>query len=183
MPRGLTWDSFCSSILFLSLLLIEVSNLNQTICLGVFYGIMGYWGLIATAVTYMVSMQCYVTRRRQNIKTFYPSMDNVLVPVTDGFHSQMISFDILFAVILTHLLNKRLSCRCFETPWRHCDGVTWPLLGSVHRQFACLSNSLFRLTAKKTLKLRITALCEGNPSGTGGFLSQRGTSNGRQCNI
>ena len=35
---------------------------------------------------------------------------------------------------------------------------------SNHRQLAFWFNSLFRLTTKKTLKLRITGLCEGNPA-------------------
>ena len=49
--------------------------------------------------------------------------------------------------------------------WRHneCDVV------SNHRRLDCLLSRLFRHRSKKTSKLRITGLCEGNPSVTGGF--------------
>ena len=46
---------------------------------------------------------------------------------------------------------------------RHC--VSW------HRQFACLSNSLFRLKMKKMWKVRI--ICKRNSLVTVGFLSPR----------
>ena len=48
-----------------------------------------------------------------------------------------------------------------------CDGV------SNHMRFDCLFNRLFRRRSKKTSKLRVTGLCEGNPPVTGGSASQR----------
>ena len=53
--------------------------------------------------------------------------------------------------------------------WRHNehDGV------SNHRRLDCLLNRLFRCRSKKTSKLSITGLCEGNLPVTGGFPSQR----------
>ena len=53
--------------------------------------------------------------------------------------------------------------------WRHNehDGV------SNHRRLECLLNRLFRRRSKKTSKLCVTGLCEGNPPVTGGFPSQR----------
>ena len=50
-------------------------------------------------------------------------------------------------------------------PWRYNEreGV------SNHRRLDCLLNLLFRRRSKKTLKLRVTGFCEGNPSVTGGF--------------
>ena len=53
--------------------------------------------------------------------------------------------------------------------WRHNDrdGV-WN-----HQRPDCLLNRLFRHRLKKTSKLRVTRLCEGNPPVTGGFPSQR----------
>ena len=53
--------------------------------------------------------------------------------------------------------------------WRHngSDGVP------NHRRLDCLPNRLYRRRSKKTPKLRVTGLCEGNPPVTGGFLSQR----------
>ena len=44
---------------------------------------------------------------------------------------------------------------------------------SNHRRLGCLLNRLFRRRSKKTSKIRVTGLCEGNPPVTGGFPSQR----------
>ena len=53
--------------------------------------------------------------------------------------------------------------------WRHNvhNGV------SNHRHFDCLLSRMFRCRSKKTSKLRVTGLCEGNPPVTSGFPSQR----------
>ena len=53
--------------------------------------------------------------------------------------------------------------------WRHNerDGV------SNHQPHDCLLSRLFRRRSKKTLKLRVTGLCEGNSSVTGEFPTQR----------
>ena len=42
-----------------------------------------------------------------------------------------------------------------------------------HQQLHCWFNRLFRRSSKKSSKLRITGLCEGNPPVTGGLPSQR----------
>ena len=44
---------------------------------------------------------------------------------------------------------------------------------SNHRRLDCLLNYLFKCRSKKTSKLHITGLCEGNPTVTGGFPTQR----------
>ena len=49
--------------------------------------------------------------------------------------------------------------------WRHNERVGV----SNHRRLDCLLNRLLRHRSKKTSKLRVTSLCEGNPSVTGGF--------------
>ena len=54
-------------------------------------------------------------------------------------------------------------------PWRH-DGRNGV---SNHRFLDCLLKRLFRRSLKKTSKLYVTGLCEGNPPVTGGFPSQR----------
>ena len=56
--------------------------------------------------------------------------------------------------------------------WCHdeCDGV------SNHRRLDCLLSRLFKRRSKKTSKLPVTGLCEGNSPVTGEFPSQR-TSN------
>ena len=53
--------------------------------------------------------------------------------------------------------------------WRHneCDGV------SNHQPRDCLLNRLFRRRSKKTSKLCVTCLCEGNSPVTGEFPAQR----------
>ena len=42
-----------------------------------------------------------------------------------------------------------------------------------HNEHDCLLNGFFRRRTKKTSKLCVTGLCEGNPPLTGGFSSQR----------
>ena len=42
-----------------------------------------------------------------------------------------------------------------------------------HQRFDCLRNRLFRTRSKKTSKLRVTGLCEGNSPVTGEFPAQR----------
>ena len=44
---------------------------------------------------------------------------------------------------------------------------------SNHRRLDCLLNRLFRCRSKKTSKLRVTGLCEGESPTTGEFLAQR----------
>ena len=44
---------------------------------------------------------------------------------------------------------------------------------SNRRRLDCLLNRLFRRRSKKSSKLRVTGLCEGNPQVTGGFPSPR----------
>ena len=56
-----------------------------------------------------------------------------------------------------------------QLQWHHNerDGV------SNHRRFDCLLNRLFSRRPKKTSKLRVTGLCEGNSRLTGEFPTQR----------
>ena len=64
------------------------------------------------------------------------------------------------------LWHKLIDCTLH---WRQNerDGI------SNHRRLDCLLNRLFRHRSKKTIKLCLTGLCEGNPPATGGFSSQR----------
>ena len=81
--------------------------------------------------------------------------------------------------------NALILCRCFVShqhiknarhlyvsqkkliplQWRHNerDGVP------SHRRLGCLRNRLLRRRSKKTSKLRVTGLCEGNPQVADGF--------------
>ena len=57
------------------------------------------------------------------------------------------------------------SAHIVTLQWRHNerDGV------SNHRRLGCLLNRLFRRKSKKTSKLHVTGLCEGNSPWTGEF--------------
>ena len=59
-------------------------------------------------------------------------------------------------IMLVH--SVPLQCRHNEHHWF-----------SNHRRLYCLPNHLFRRISKKTSRLRVTGLCEGNPPVTGGF--------------
>ena len=67
------------------------------------------------------------------------------------------------------VMRKGLPCMSWPLQWRHNERHG----ASNHQHLDCLLNRLFRRTLKKTPKLRVTGLCEGNPPVTGGFLSQR----------
>ena len=66
----------------------------------------------------------------------------------------------------------------YPLQWRHNerDGV------SNQRRLGCLLNFFFRRRLKKTSKLSVTGLCEGNPPVTGEFPAQR-TSNTENVSI
>ena len=69
-------------------------------------------------------------------------------------------------VALKSLSNDMcVVCRSTSLQWRHNerDG------GSSHQHHICLLNRLFRRRSKKTSKLRVTGLCEGNSPATGEF--------------
>ena len=70
-----------------------------------------------------------------------------------------------FPVVAMVITVKSHECRGIPNQWH------------LH----CLSNHLFRCTSKKTSKLCITGLCEGNPLVTGGFLLQRASNMCAQC--
>ena len=73
----------------------------------------------------------------------------------------------LWAKCFTYIENQELASREFACchwhalRWRHNDhdGV------SNHQPRGCLLNRLFRRRSKKTSKLRVTGLCEGNSTG------------------
>ena len=71
-----------------------------------------------------------------------------------------------FPAILNH---KNIMASLSSLQWSHNerDGV------SNHKPHSCLHNRLFRRRSKKTSKLHVTCLCEGNSPGTGEFPAQR----------
>ena len=66
---------------------------------------------------------------------------------------------------ITSVSKHPVRHRMHTLQWRHNerDGV------SNHRCLDCLLNRLLRRRSKKTSKLRVTGLCEGNPPVTCGF--------------
>ena len=77
-------------------------------------------------------------------------------------------------IIKDCVFNVGKCCWCLTTlpvtlQWRcnERDGV------SNHRRLKCLLNRLFRRRSKKTSKLRVTGLCDGNSPVTGEFPTQR----------
>ena len=77
----------------------------------------------------------------------------------------------------SHTIQRRVwdgkvslaTCNPRSLQWRHNghDSV------SNHQPHHCLRNRLFRRRSKKTSKLRVTGLCEGNSPATGEFPAQR----------
>ena len=78
----------------------------------------------------------------------------------------MIKIDRKMAYVSHRLLFAVSTCK-FIWRWRCNDG------GSNHQPYDCLINCLFRHRWKKTSKLRVTGLCEGNSSVIGEFPTQR----------
>ena len=75
-----------------------------------------------------------------------------------------------FTIVLCSLLVVCITMLSRRTlQWRHNegDGV------SNHQPHDCLFNHLFRRRSKKTSKLRVTSLCEGDSSVAGEFPAQR----------
>ena len=67
------------------------------------------------------------------------------------------------------LISHEIHCNYYSLRWRHNehDDV------SNHLRLYCLLNRLFRCRSKKTPKLRVAGLCEGNSPMTGEFPTQR----------
>ena len=78
----------------------------------------------------------------------------------------------MFSHILKYSFTGTGAVVWSPSQWRHNerDGV------SNHRCYDCLLNRLFGCGSKKTSKLRVTGLCEGNSPVTGEFPSQRASS-------
>ena len=69
-----------------------------------------------------------------------------------------------------------------ETRYHYVDVIMSTMASQITNQTDCLLNRLFRRRSKKTSKLRVTGLCEGNSPVTGEFPVQR-TSNVENVSI
>ena len=105
-------------------------------------------------------------------------------------HVEIKTQDMAFQYALLCLPRDRISItiasevqkkcgKCIKVSYTYPNQFTfeWHLYErngfSNHRRIDCLLNRLFRRRSKKTSKLCVTGLCEGNPPVTGGFPSQR----------
>ena len=75
--------------------------------------------------------------------------------------------DLLPSMVLDNHLPRKSTSSSLQ--WRHNERDSV----SNHQPHDCLLNRLFRCRSKKTSKLRVTGLCEGNSPVTGEFPSQR----------
>ena len=82
-------------------------------------------------------------------------------------HSRIITLLTRLNYLICKLHTNTLAARFYQWSlhWRHNgrDGV------SNHQLHYCWLNPLFRRKSKKTSKLRVIGLCEGNSPGTGEF--------------
>ena len=76
-------------------------------------------------------------------------------------------------------IDTRSSHQGETLQWRHneCDGL------SNHQLHDCLLNRLFRRRSKKTSKLRVTGVCEGNSSVNGKIPAHKRASNAEKASI
>ena len=65
--------------------------------------------------------------------------------------------------------NEKSLWRILSLLWRHNEHNSV----SNYRRIDCLLNRLFRRISKKTSRLRVTGLCEGNSTANGEFSAQR----------
>ena len=88
-----------------------------------------------------------------------------LLVLTPGYSGRVKSILCLLVI----WLNRSHGIDRVPLQWHYneCDGI------SNHRRLKCLLKRLFRHRSKKTSKLCLTGLCEGNSPGTGEFPAQR----------
>ena len=102
-----------------------------------------------------------------SIKRYYPLATSSVI-----LNSKLV-LNVSYLGLIIPVEHNSMSYSEIEIPyplqWRHNkrNGV------SNQRRLGCLLNRLFRSRLKKTSKLRVTGLCEGNPPVTGWFPSQR----------
>ena len=87
-------------------------------------------------------------------------------------------------IIVPKVPSVLLRCYCvFPTDSLiHYNDVIMSVSNGVSNQRPCLLNRLFKVQIKKTSKLRVTGLCEGNPAVTGDFPAQ-GANNAQNISI
>ena len=141
------------------------------------------------------------SRWRHEMETFSASLAICKgnPPATGGFPSQRPvkrSFGVFFDVHMNRQLSKQSRSWWSETPRAHYDVVIksqivlrcfWVVISSFftlqcryngrdgvsnHQRHHCLLNLLLRRRSKKTPKLRVTRLCEGNSPVTSEFPAQ-----------
>ena len=142
--------------------------------------IWGRWFSAFSGSEYCLYFNCNFLR----ISVFMYFVRNIVVITTNTattiwtlkwkMHSWIMIMTIFEMCVLTGMCYKLLQswCRLLKSgslQWCHNqrDGV------SNHLRLDCLLNRLFWCRSKKTSKLRVTGLCEGNSPVTGTFSAQR----------
>ena len=88
--------------------------------------------------------------------------------ITNAFQLDKIQGQIMMEMRMRKIKYSGVPFAHRALRWRHNgrDSV------SNHQSHHCLLNRLFRRRSKKTSKIRVTGLCEGNSPGTGEFPAQ-----------
>ena len=87
---------------------------------------------------------------------------------------QLPNVDQMFSRTLCNIssLAEWMTFRQLEMRWHYCDVIISATASQITSVSISLLNQLFNRRSKKTPKLRVTGLCEGNPPVTGGFPPQ-----------
>ena len=104
------------------------------------------------------------TGSRLNIMTVFPR-ETVFSLQRESTHWQDGIFVLRQIPECSPILNSQNLQPTTVTPWWARWRLKWRL--------DCLLHRMFKRRSKKTSKLRVTGLCDGNPSVIGGFPSQR----------
>ena len=138
--------------------MVQSIGIWQAACKGEVWGISCVWGQ---------RLFNYVTHGFNAMRTFVPNVGIY------GRYSLQISCYMIIrfskGLISMYTVYRVASFSWSPLQWRHNerDGV------SNHQSHDCLLKRLFRRRSKKTSKLRVTGLCEGNSPVTGEFPAKR----------
>ena len=92
---------------------------------------------------------------------------NIAMLFYDNFFKQFFVNENSFRNVFEQDSEKNVTWLALQWRYNGCDGV------SNHQPHDCLLNRLFRRKSKKTSKLRVAGLCEGNSHVTGEFHAQK----------
>ena len=140
---------------------MTIVNIYRSICIGHNFGCGRFFALVINRDPFLISKLMIMSGNRQSLR-------NTIVAVLLKSlirHCSIVHIDCTYCIIVIKPANDTIKSlqRC---PYER-DGV------SNHQPYDCLHNHLFRRRSKKTSKLRITGLCDGNSPVTSEFATQR----------